>query len=59
MDQLDRTVGNMLSDEVAINLHMFGMLMKGGIGREVGCILIVSENHGGINLYFKVLQQSL
>jgi hypothetical protein len=42
MEDADLTDGNILSDKMKINLHMFGVLILNGVGGEVHSADIVT-----------------
>jgi hypothetical protein len=46
MEDADLTDGNLLSDKMKINLHMFGALMLNGVDGEVHDADIVTVDEG-------------
>jgi hypothetical protein len=46
MEDTDLTDGNLLSDKMKINFHMFGALMLNGVGGEVHDADIVAVDEG-------------
>jgi hypothetical protein len=46
MEDADLTDGNLLSDKMKINLHMFGALMLNGVDGEVHGADIVTVDEG-------------